>query len=230
MGSEVLKSPFLPDPDVCGPSSLEGDNISYLGILSSTSTGHQPKISHVFTVSLKGTHLPVRIPVGRQEPLGSHPILGFYLMVDESQDENWVDSFSGEQLGGAREREAGTSKVAAEVTGLTLSFPFCFSWSAAIVILAYATFWVLGDGRAAGPRPSPTPQGHSVDMEQNLIFYKRPLLTASSHIYPTSLPSGQVPVSTDRGVEIGMEESSAQQWHCQCLRVILYDSLSNITS
>lgn len=25
----------------------------------------------------------------------------------------------------------------------TLGFPFCFSWSAATVILAYATFWVL---------------------------------------------------------------------------------------
>lgn len=34
----------------------------YRGILSSTSTGHQPKISQVCTVSLKATHLPVRMP------------------------------------------------------------------------------------------------------------------------------------------------------------------------
>lgn len=56
-------------------SSLEGQDISYLGILSSTSTGHQPKISQVFTVLLKGTHLPERIPVGREQPLGSHPMV-----------------------------------------------------------------------------------------------------------------------------------------------------------
>lgn len=87
-----IRNPFLSDPDVCSPnpvsSSLEGEGIGYLGILSSTSTGHQPKISHVFTEPLKGTQLPVRIPVGRQEPLGSHPVLGFHLRVGESQGES----------------------------------------------------------------------------------------------------------------------------------------------
>jgi hypothetical protein len=105
-------------------SSLEGEDISYLGILSSTSTGHQPKISHVFTVPLKGTQLPVRIPVGSQEPLSSHPVLGFHLRVGDRQDESGIDSLSGEQLGGGwgTEREADTSKVAVEVTGRGCSY------------------------------------------------------------------------------------------------------------
>lgn len=43
---------------------------------SSTSTGHQPKISHVFKVSLKATHLPVRMPGAREKPLGACTKLG----------------------------------------------------------------------------------------------------------------------------------------------------------
>lgn len=80
-------------------SSLEGKDISYLGILSSTSTGHQPKISQVFTVLLKGTHLPVRIPVAREQPLGSHLTVDFCSMGAESRDESRIDSLGGEQFG-----------------------------------------------------------------------------------------------------------------------------------
>ena len=60
-----------------GPCSpLPGRTGRYHGMLSSTSTGHQPKISQVCTVSLKATHLPVRMPAARVEPLGAHPKLG----------------------------------------------------------------------------------------------------------------------------------------------------------
>lgn len=57
-----------------GPSSqLSGRTECYRGILSSTSTGHQPKISHVCTVLLKATHLPVRMPGAREESMSVHP-------------------------------------------------------------------------------------------------------------------------------------------------------------
>lgn len=50
--------------------------IPYLGTWSSTSTGHQPKISQVFTELLKFTHLPVMSPLGKKDGC-SHPcILG----------------------------------------------------------------------------------------------------------------------------------------------------------
>lgn len=48
------------------------DIIAYLGTWSSTSTGHQPKISHVFTELLKCIHLPVMSPVGKRDGC-SHP-------------------------------------------------------------------------------------------------------------------------------------------------------------
>lgn len=138
-------------------SSLEGDDISYLGILSSTSTGHQPKISHVFTVPLKGTHLPVRIPVGRQEPLGSHPILGFYLMIDESQDESWVDPLSGEQLGGVR-GERGRHKqggCGGDRKGLVLPWAFLSAFPGVQPLssrhMPPSGFWGMGELLAPDP-------------------------------------------------------------------------------
>lgn len=101
-------------------SSLEGEDIGYLGILSSTSTGHQPKISHVFTVPLKGTHLPVRIPVRRQEPLGSHPVLGFQVKARMRAAQALCVENS--LVGCGVQREAGTGKVAVEVTGRGWSY------------------------------------------------------------------------------------------------------------
>lgn len=103
-------------------SSLEGQNISYLGILSSTSTGHQPKISQVFTVLLKGTHLPVRIPVAREQPLGSHGMVDFCSMGAKSQDESRIDALGGEQFGEMWSREADTGNVVVEVTGRGWSY------------------------------------------------------------------------------------------------------------
>lgn len=70
-------------------------------------------------------------------------------MGAESQDESRIDFLNGEQLGEMWSTERGRWEGA----GLTLGLPLCFSWSAAIIILTYATFWVLGEGRAAGPRP-----------------------------------------------------------------------------
>lgn len=179
-------------------SSLEGEDIGYLGILSSTSTGHQPKISHVFTVPLKGTQLPVRIPVGTQEPLGSHPILGVHLMVDESQGENGQGlSVENGLVGNGVQREADTDKVAVEVAGrgwsyLGLSFLLFLECSHCHPGICH----LLGSGGWESCWPQtlwlvlrrtlsyPPTQGHSVDMGQNLLFHRRPLLSASFfHIY-----------------------------------------------
>lgn len=52
------------------------DIIAYLGTWSSTSTGHQPKISQVFTELLKCTHLPVMSPVGKRDGCSHPSILG----------------------------------------------------------------------------------------------------------------------------------------------------------
>jgi len=52
------------------------DIIAYLGMWSSTSTGHQPKISQVFTELLKCTHLPVMSPVGKRDGCSHTWILG----------------------------------------------------------------------------------------------------------------------------------------------------------
>lgn len=50
--------------------------IPYLGTRSSTSTGHQPKISQVFIELLKCTHLPVMSPVGKRASCSHLWILG----------------------------------------------------------------------------------------------------------------------------------------------------------
>lgn len=95
-GIKSIKNPFFQIQMFVGQnpvsSFLEGQDVSYLGILSSTSTGHQPKISQVFTVLLKGTHLPVRIPVAREQSPGSQPMVDFCSMVAERQDESRTDS------------------------------------------------------------------------------------------------------------------------------------------
>lgn len=54
-----------------------GNNFSPdLGTRSSTSTGHQPKISQVFTELLKRTHLPVISPVGKRASCSHRWVLG----------------------------------------------------------------------------------------------------------------------------------------------------------
>lgn len=147
-------------------------------MLSSTSTGHQPKISHVFTVLLKATHLPVRMPGEREKVLGAAggaggtlqaPSLG--LPIDEApksrspRKEVWLGLGQGRPRSGWQEGRGQKGhpgggglelKRAEEGTGggdLTLGLPFRLPWSAATVVLADAPFRMLGEGRAAGSRP-----------------------------------------------------------------------------
>lgn len=137
-------------------SSLEGQDISYLGILSSTSTGHQPKISQVFTVLLKGTHLPVRIPVTRELPLDSHLMVDFCSMGAKSQDESRIDSVGnslercGVQRGRHRQRGCGGDRK-----GLVLPWAFLSAFPGVHPLSSWhmppSGFWGMGEALAPGP-------------------------------------------------------------------------------